>query len=150
MATKLQQAPALAGRLAERFEQGVKKMAELAGTLPESRLEWTPAEGARSYGGVLRHVAFWNRYLAGRLEGGQPDDSANELPAAGCPTRAAAVEALLKTGEEVVAALRARPAAAEQETLELAVPFIEHNAEHYGQLAAYARLMGVVPPASRA
>jgi uncharacterized damage-inducible protein DinB len=33
---------------------------------------------------------------------------------------------------------------------EMLVTFIEHNSEHYGQLVVYARLNGIVPPASRA
>jgi len=28
--------------------------------------------------------------------------------------------------------------------------FVEHTAEHYGQLAVYGRLIGIVPPASGA
>jgi uncharacterized damage-inducible protein DinB len=30
------------------------------------------------------------------------------------------------------------------------VSFIEHGGEHYGQLVMYARINGVVPPASQA
>jgi len=30
------------------------------------------------------------------------------------------------------------------------ISFIEHSGEHYGQLVMYARLNGVVPPASGA
>jgi len=30
------------------------------------------------------------------------------------------------------------------------VSCIEHGGEHYGQLVVYARLAGIVPPASRA
>jgi hypothetical protein len=29
------------------------------------------------------------------------------------------------------------------------VSYLGHNAEHYGQLAVYLRLDGIVPPASR-
>jgi len=35
------------------------------------------------------------------------------------------------------------------ETVETLVAFIEHNCEHYGQLAVYARMNKIVPPASR-
>ena len=49
-----------------------------------------------------------------------------------------------------MAALRAQPVSANGKTLELILTFLEHNSEHYGQLAVYARLMGIVPPASRA
>ena len=48
-----------------------------------------------------------------------------------------------------MAALRAQPVSANGKMLELILTFLEHNSEHYGQLAVYARLMGIVPPASR-
>lgn len=149
MATKTQQESALARLLADRWEQSAKKMAELAETFPEGNLEWTPVDGVRSYGGVLRHVAFWNRYLADRLNGKQADDTLNELPVTEYPTKAKLLEALRRTSQDVAAALRVQPVSADGKTLELAVTFIEHNSEHYGQLAVYARLMGIVPPASR-
>jgi len=149
MTTKTQQAPALASFLADRWEQSAKKMVELAETLPESKLEWTPADGVRSYGGVLRHVAFWNRYVADCLNGKPANDTLNELPATEYPDKAKALDALRQTSQDVIRPLRAQPASADRQSLELAVTFIEHNAEHYGQLAAYARLMGIVPPASR-
>jgi uncharacterized damage-inducible protein DinB len=150
MATTHQQESTLASFLADRWEQGVKKLAEVAQALPENKLEWTPVAGVRSYGGVLRHVAFWNQYVADSLNGKQANDTLNELPATEYPTKATALEALRRTSQDVVAALRAQPASANGKTLELVLTFLEHNSEHYGQLAVYARLMGIVPPASRA
>lgn len=149
METKPQQESTQASLLADRWGQSVKKLAELAGPFPADRLEWTPAAGVRSYGGVLRHVAFWNGYVADCLNGQQADDSLNELPVAEYPTKAKVLEALLRTSRDVVEALQSRPASVDRKTLELVVTFIEHNAEHYGQLVVYARLIGLVPPASR-
>jgi len=146
--TKTQQAPVLATFLADRWEQSAKKMAELAATFPESKLEWRPVGGVRSYGGVLRHVAFWNRYVADCLNGKQANDTLNELPITDYPTKAKILEGLHRTSQDVCRALRALPRMADRQTLELAVTFIEHNSEHYGQLAVYARLANVVPPAS--
>ena len=149
MATKTQQESAVAKLLADQWEQNAKKIAELARALPEGKLEWTPTAGVRSYGGVLRHVAFWNRYVADRLNRAHADDTMNELPIAEYSTKAQVLDALDRTSRRVAAALRAQPVSPEEETLELAVTFLAHNAEHYGQLAVYARLMGLVPPASR-
>ena len=149
MATTAQQESTLASFLADRWEQGVKKLAEVAQALPENTLEWTPVAGVRSYGGVLRHVAFWNQFVADSLNGRQADDALHELSATEYPTKAKALEALRRTSQDIVAALRAQPASADGKTLELALTFLEHNSEHYGQLAVYARLMGIVPRASR-
>lgn len=149
MATKPQQQSTLASFLADRWEQSAKKLAELAEALPENKLEWTPVDGVRSYGGVLRHVAFWNHYVSDSLNGKQPDDTLNELPAEDYATKARVLAALVESSRDVAAALRAQPLSADRKTLELTVAFLEHNSEHYGQLVAYARLMGIVPPASR-
>lgn len=148
MATKAQQGSTLANFLADRWEQGSRKTADLAEALPDKKLEWQPVEGGRTYGGVLRHVAFWNQYVADRLNGKPGNETANELAIAEYPTKERVLEALARTSREVAAALRKQPSGA-VDKIELAVTFIEHNSEHYGQLAVYARLMGVVPPASR-
>src|SRR5262245_4839055 len=101
MAAKAQQEPALTDLLADRWEQGAKKMEDLAKALPEGKLEWHPAEGARSYGDVLRHVAFWNQYAADCLNGTPGDDSANELPRREYETKAKIVEALARSSRDV-------------------------------------------------
>jgi uncharacterized damage-inducible protein DinB len=149
MATKTQHQSDLATFLADRWQQSATKMEELVAALPEDKLEWTPVEGVRSYGGVLRHVAFWNRYVVDTLNGKQPDETSNELPAAEYATKKKVVEILRRTSQDVAGALRAQPASADRKTLELSVAFLEHNSEHYGQLVVYGRLIGVVPPASR-
>jgi len=149
MTTKSQQESTLTSYLADRWEQATKKLADLVEALPENKLEWTPVDGVRSYGGVLRHLAFWNQYVLDCLNGKQADDSLNEFPVAKYPTKAKVLEAWFRNSRDIVAALRARPVLPDRKTLELAVTFLEHNSEHYGQLAVYARLMGVIPPASR-
>ena len=45
--------------------------------------------------------------------------------------------------------LRTQDNLSDARAVEVVVPFLEHSAEHYGQLAVYARLYGIVPPASR-
>jgi hypothetical protein len=37
----------------------------------------------------------------------------------------------------------------ESKITELVATFLEHTSEHYGQLAVYARMKAIVPPASR-
>jgi len=44
--------------------------------------------------------------------------------------------------------LKQIPSGLSSEQSEMLVSFIEHNSEHYGQLVVYARLNGIVPPAS--
>lgn len=134
--------------LATRWEQGGAKLTQLAAELPAARWKTAPAGGTRSWGEVLRHVAFWNLYLAATLRGETADDSANELAAAEYSTKEAILDALGKSFESVSTAWRQR-SSHDAQAAESMLAFLEHNAEHYGQLVVYARLAGIVPPASR-
>lgn len=132
-------------------DQGSKVLA-LGKELPASGWEERPVEGVRTAGEVFRHLVFWNRYLAASARGGSPDGSANEIPRSEAPNRARALEAFERSVAEVATALR--PTRGERrelpaDTAALCASFLGHTAEHYGQLVVYARLRGVVPPASR-
>jgi hypothetical protein len=131
--------------LVTRWEQVSGKIAALA----EDKLELVPVPAGRSYGTVLRHVAFWNQYVADKLSGNKADDAANELPLDRYSTKRAVLEALNKTAKDATQALKGRNASEDSQAVELAVTFLEHTSEHYGQLAVYARLFGITPTASR-
>ncbi|MGC4050321.1 MAG: DinB family protein [Paludibaculum sp.] len=135
----------LTGRLAETGE----KLAALAKEYPEAKFEIPPAAEARTFGDVLRHVAFWNLYLAETLRGKKADGSANELPKSKYGTKALAIDGLEKSTADAVAALREREEDLDVDAASQAEGIVEHICEHYGQLAVYARLAGIVPPASR-
>ena len=135
--------------LIERWEQTGAKLAKLAEEFPEEKYETTPVPGVRTFGDVLRHVAFWNQYVADVARGNKADDSANELPKQAFRTKAQVIAALAKTTSDAAAALRESHDGLDQEKATLAESFIEHICEHYGQLVVYARWTGVVPPASR-
>jgi uncharacterized damage-inducible protein DinB len=133
----------------ERWEQAARKVAALAEVLPEEKLESQLVRGTRAPGEVLRHIAFWNQYLAASLRGEEPDGSASELPRSSYGTKVAIIEALNRSSADVTKALGEEQIWRERKTAENVMTFIEHTSEHYGQLAVYARLMGIVPPASR-
>ena len=143
----VKQAEVLNQTLAARWEQSSRKLADLAGAIPADKFESHPVPGIRAAGDVVRHVAFWHRYVAETLRGNKPDDSANELPLSEFPTRTKALDALNRAATDAAQALR--KTSLDDQAAELVVSFIEHTSEHYGQLVVYARLMGLVPPASR-
>jgi uncharacterized damage-inducible protein DinB len=149
MSIQIDTEQALSAVLAQRWEQSVKKIADLAEALPEDKLEYTPVKDARSCGSVLRHVAFWNRYVADALRGNPLDDSGNELPSAEYSTRQSVLDEIKRTSADIAVALRQQSGSASAETAKLLMTFLEHTAEHYGQLVVYARMMNIVPPASR-
>lgn len=148
MATKVVQQGSVSAKLIGRWEQVGNKLTLLAEEFPERKFDYRPAEGMRTIAEVLRHVAFWNRYVADSARGRKPDDTANELPKGGFSRKAQIVDALQRSVADAADALPESPCGVSPEMAELLVTFIEHNCEHYGQLVVYARLNGIIPPAS--
>jgi hypothetical protein len=125
------------------------KVVKLAEEFPEGKYDYKPVDGVRTFADVLRHVAFWNEYVAKAARGEKPDGSANEVPKAKFGTKAAIVSALKASLTGAASELKKSAAAPEPRTTGLWVSFIAHSSEHYGQLVVYYRLNGLVPPASR-
>ncbi len=149
MTAKQKEEDTLLAPMVGKWEEVGRKVAELAGELPAEMYGYRPVESIRTISEVLRHVAFWNRYVAASLKGEPFDDALNEVPAAEYATKPAIVAVLEQSSQDVVAALRNRSTAIDPKTVELITAFVEHNGEHYGQLAVYCRLLGIVPAASR-
>jgi len=150
MTPKAKQEDALLTVFVTRWEEIGGKLAKLANEFPEKKFEDRPVESVRTFGEVLRHLAFWNQYVADTLRGRKADDSLNEVPLAEYPTKGATVKVLERNSRAVVEALKERRAALDPKTIELLTTFLEHACEHYGQLVVYTRLAGITPPSSRA
>ncbi|MCU1384544.1 MAG: DinB-like domain protein [Acidobacteria bacterium] len=125
------------------------KVVKLAEEFPEDKYEFRPVAGVRSFADQLRHVAFWNGYVAKSARGEKADGKQNELPKADYPTKAAIVAALKSSLAEATALLKNGPETPTTKLTNLWVSFTEHAGEHYGQMVVYYRLNGIVPPASR-
>ena len=136
--------------LVTRWSEIGDKIVKLAEEFPEDRYEAKPVPEIRSFADQLRHVAFWNRYVQKTLRREEADGQANELPQASYPTKSKLVKVLRSTFDDVAKEFRAMNGKANSTDEDTMVSFIEHGGEHYGQLVVYARLNGVVPPASRA
>jgi uncharacterized damage-inducible protein DinB len=149
MATKPVEQPMLSTRLIAQWEQISEKLIVLAGEIPANKFDFQPAKYVRTIAGVLRHVAFWNHYVADSARGKNPDGAANELPGKKFSNKAQIIDALKRSAADAAAALREHESGMAPELAEMLVTFIEHNCEHYGQLVVCARLNGIVPPASR-
>lgn len=135
--------------LVNQWNQLGRKVAELAEAYPEEKYETTPAKDVRTFGSVLRHLAFWNQYVADTARGKKAEEAANELPLAEFSTKAKMVKVLKSTTDDAAAALGEHSGEQNLKIAELAVAFISHTSEHYGQLVVYCRTAGIVPPASR-
>ena len=126
-----------------------EKVVRLAEEFPEDKYEYKPVDSVRTFADVLRHVAFWNQFVAKAARGEKPDGRQNELPKAQFATKAAIVAALKASLADATSQLEKSAATPEPRATGLWVAFISHSSEHYGQLVVYYRLNGLVPPASR-
>ncbi|HEY6945389.1 MAG TPA: DinB family protein [Candidatus Acidoferrum sp.] len=149
MTTKAVQEGTVSAKLIERWEQVCQKLTVLAEVVPENRFDYSPVEGVRTFADVLRHVAFWNRHLADSARGRKGDDTANELPKDEFSTKTRIIDALKHSAASATDALKENSSGLSPDVAEMVVTFIEHTCEHYGQLVVYARLNGIIPPASR-
>lgn len=147
MATTAVKSEPLAGVLVTRWESAWKKFNQMAAEIPDDKLEAELVNGTRTCGSVLRHVCYWNRYVADSLNGKKAHDSANELPSKDFPDKARLLQEMEKSSGEIANGMNRK---LDDKSLELISMAFEHLAEHYGQLAVYARLLGITPPASRA
>ena len=125
------------------------RLVKMAEEFPENKYDYKPVDGVRTFADVLRHVAFWNQWVAKTARGEKPDGKPNELPKAQYGNKAALVAVIKSSVADAAAELKKAPAAPEPKSTGLWTSFIGHNSEHYGQLVVYYRLNGIVPPASR-
>ncbi len=141
--------PSVRDVLLHQWTEISEKVVKLAEEFPEDKYEFRPVQGVRTFADNLRHVAFWNGYVAKTARGEKADAKQNELPKAQYATKAAIVKALKDSLAEATAQLKNGPVTPSAKLTDLWVSFTEHSGEHYGQMVVYYRLNGIVPPASR-
>jgi uncharacterized damage-inducible protein DinB len=143
------------GDLVAQFDDAVTKLVQLAEAIPQDKYTWRPGTGVRSVSEVLMHVTGGNYYIlsftgykapAGTTEGGETSVT----------DRGQVIARLKQSCDAVRAAIRAasdadmnKPATMfGQATTNRNVYFtiVTHVHEHLGQMIAYARTNGVVPP----
>ncbi|MGM0577370.1 MAG: DinB family protein [Myxococcota bacterium] len=137
-----------------------EKMLGLVRAMPPETLDWRPAEGVRSAAEALGHVAYTQYKLAEMA--GTPLPDGVDLEAVAHPEPDA--EAVARILEASFAHLRDAMRAVPVDGLDRPAQFwgrpstvrrvllksVTHTAEHLGQMVAYGRMNGVVPPWSRA
>jgi len=106
---------------------------------PEDKYNYRPNEDTRTFGEIVMHVARTNHLVAADGLGIEEED----VSAFAFHSKVQAVAKLKKSFDQLEEALQDKPgsgAVADQ---------MIHVSEHYGNLATYYRLNGLVPPASR-
>jgi len=149
--------------LAQATVQGVLQgnqgqVIQLAEAFSEDQYDWRPSEGVNSVGEALLHVAGGNYFLAMKMGFPPPEDV--DMMSLGKLTGKDNIIAALKKSNAFVLE-KIMEVKTDDLTTEVDFGFakmnkmggllamMEHNGEHKGQLIAYARSNGVVPPWSK-
>lgn len=110
-------------------------------------------QGVRSFGQMVAHVAQANYFYGGALSGLKPDVDVKSIASLTDKEQlVAALEKSFAFAHQAIGTLTAQNAFESvrgvQTRASLAAAVIAHGFDHYGQLAEYLRMNGVIPPAS--
>jgi uncharacterized damage-inducible protein DinB len=153
-------APAAAGDVRGEFTRNLDyagdKLIQLAEAIPADKYGWRPSEGVRSFGEVLMHATGGNYMIPSFMGVAAPDGFDPKTFESSTTKKEEIVEHLKKSLAHVkAAAARMKDAHLEAKSKwflgestnrEILFFTAAHNHEHLGQLIAYARMNGIVPP----
>lgn len=137
-----------------------RKLTAMAEDFPEDKYDFKPNPAERTFAEQLLHAAGANYFFTNPVKGQKPP--AEEDPKrADYKTKADVVAFVKKAMADGAAAIQAKGDSGMNDLLldpysnrqvrvvDYAYGFVEHMGEHYGQLAVYYRVAGLVPPESR-
>jgi uncharacterized damage-inducible protein DinB len=140
------------------WRHATQQLIALAEATPAEKFSWRPAPGVRSTSEVYMHIAMSNFYLLSVTGPKMPPDL-NENMEKTVTSKPEVITWLKRSLDAVkVAHAAANPADLERKvkiydrdaTVDgIYLRIIIHDNEHMGQLIAYARMNGVVPPWSK-
>ena len=133
-----------------------RQLVALADAIPAEKFAWRPAAGVRSTSEVFMHIAITNLYLLSVTGPKMPPDLKSADTEKTVTAKAEVVDWLRRSLDAVKSArAKVRPADLQRRVkvndrdatvdgmyLRISV----HANEHMGQLVAYARMNGIVPP----
>lgn len=131
-----------------------RKIVGLAESLPQDKMTYRPGEGLRSMSEVLLHIATAN-YTFPRIAGAAPPAGIDLRGMPSSTTEKAKIAEMLRASfahsrQAILAMTDAdmdQLAPNSKWTRRRALVFqLRHASEHMGQLIAYARINGIVPP----
>src|SRR5580698_4482617 len=136
-----------------------RQLTALAEATPAEKFTWRPAPGVRSVSEVYMHIAMANFYLLSVTGPKMPADMTSVELEKTVTAKADVIDWLKRSLEAVkVAHLAVKPADLTRKVKVNGVDatvdgmylrIIVHANEHMGQLVAYARMNGIVPPWSK-
>jgi uncharacterized damage-inducible protein DinB len=137
-----------------------RKLIAMAEDFPEDKYDFKPTPAQRSFAEQMLHMAGANYFFTNPAMG-KPMPAAEDPKRDQYKTKADIVTFVKKSFADTAAAIKAKgdkgmgdllvdPFAHQQiRVSDMAYGLLEHCGEHYGQLAVYYRIAGLVPPESR-
>lgn len=137
-----------------------RKLIAMAEDFPEDKYDFKPTPAQRGFAEQLLHAANANYFFTDPAMG-KPMPKEEDPKRSDYKTKADIVAFVKKAFADGAAAIKAKgdkgmsdllvdPFAHQQvRVLDMCYGLIEHSGEHYGQLAVYYRVAGLVPPESR-
>jgi uncharacterized damage-inducible protein DinB len=164
----LAQGPITIARMYENQLRSIEnQIVPLVEAMPADKMSFAPTQGefkgVRSFADQAKHVAAVNYMLAAAAKGqAVPVDIGTDEKGPDSATSREAVAKFLKDSFAYARSV-AQTLTAENQTQMIKSPFgegqmarggalaiaVSHSFDHYGQMVVYARMNGVVPPASR-
>jgi uncharacterized damage-inducible protein DinB len=165
--------PAPPANLAEAFDRQImnveKTVVDAADAMPADKYDFAPSEklgdfkGVRTFAEQVRHIATANYLFGSALLGEKPPFEADPKNVNGPDSNKTKEQIMKYLRDSYAVAHRAMTKINDTNKLELVQsPFgnkitrfgmsnilVWHPYDHYGQMAVYLRLNGIVPPASR-
>jgi uncharacterized damage-inducible protein DinB len=137
-----------------------RKLIAMAEDFPEDKYDFKPTPAQRSFAEQLLHASGVNYFFTNVVRGEKPPAEENpkrdlfkskaDIVAYVKKSFADGAAAIKAKGDRGMSELVVDPYANQQARIyDYAYGFIEHSGEHYGQLAVYYRVAGMVPPESR-
>jgi uncharacterized damage-inducible protein DinB len=141
------------------WEHVSRELIDLAQAIPADKYSWRPGPGVRSVSEVYMHIALSNFYLLSATGPKVPADMTADDLEKKITSKAEVIE-ILKRSLVAVKTARAQLKPGELQhkvkiegktvTVDgMYLRIVIHDNEHMGQLIAYARVNGIVPPWSR-
>jgi uncharacterized damage-inducible protein DinB len=149
-------APGLRADFLARYEEVTDKYLQLARRIPAEQYTWRPGPGVRSVAEVLLHVAAMN-YLWGNAMGLPMPEGIDPKTLEFITTDKAKIIATLQASFALyhLGVLAQRESGMDSTKIwfghsikrrTILINSTDHNGEHLGQMIAYTRVLGLVPP----
>jgi uncharacterized damage-inducible protein DinB len=167
--TTPQPAPTVSGAIDRQISIIEKEVVEAAEAMPEDKFNFSPEglnipgsdyKGVRSFALQIKHIASANWLFWGSITGDKPP---YELKGPNGPDELKTKAEIIKFLKDSYAVGHKAAATLTPENVADAIPFrqqkaariflvtfaVSHGFDHYGQMAEYLRMNGIVPPASK-